>query len=148
LYRLPAPVVTKNDVRSIIDTGTKSRSTSYGSLLKVCGCVVVWVLSSWISSCPSGAACRKAATAMKPLPPGLLSITTGCPHRAASASASTRSAASGPLPGGKGVTTRTGREGNCCAQARVMQTGAHAAAAHAPMALIKLRLAFMGAPFK
>src|SRR5260370_34828157 len=56
---------------------------------------------------------------MKPVPPGRLATTTGCSHFFDRRSDMTRSAASGPAPGGNGVTMRPGLAGNDSAKLRL-----------------------------
>src|SRR5687768_8571298 len=53
-----------------------------------------------------------ACTAIMPSPPGLLSINTGCFHRAESFSLQMRAAKSGAEPGAPKVVTRTGLAGH------------------------------------
>ncbi|MNU94689.1 hypothetical protein D3C71_846780 [compost metagenome] len=58
--------------------------------------------------------------AMKPLPPGRFSTTTGWPQARESLSATRRATPSGPPPTGNGVMMRTGLVGKaagCCAEA-------------------------------
>src|SRR6185295_11309815 len=64
--------------------------------------------STW-SSC----ALSTAVMATKASPPGLFSTTTGCPHFAASLSATNRAVISTPEPGPRWIIKRTGRWGQC-----------------------------------
>ena len=73
------------------------------------------VLSRWIRSCPSVEALRVALYATAPVPPGLLSMTTGWPQRRASCSPSRRSDTSGPLPVDAAVVIFTGLVGQASA---------------------------------
>src|SRR6478735_7664270 len=81
-------------------------------------------------SVPSLAPRLKASMAMKPLPPGRFSTTTGWPQARESLSATRRATPSGPPPTGNGVMMRTGLVGNCCAKAPI----GSAAAVSAPAA--------------
>ena len=55
--------------------------------------------------------------AMMPSPPGLFSMTTGCPHLACSFSANSRAPISAPAPGPNGTMNFTARVGQFCAWA-------------------------------
>jgi hypothetical protein len=89
--RIAAPVATR-------DTGTKSRSGSYGSFSLVSVFATDWCqLSS--SVCPSGRAFATRSEAMVVPPPGRLSTTTATPRSFGSSAASTRAVVSAEPPG-------------------------------------------------
>ena len=69
------------------------------------------VLTDDISVWPSGLARATCWLPMLPLAPATLSTTTGWPSLADSLSATKRAMMSGPVPGVKGTTTRTGWSG-------------------------------------
>ncbi len=81
-------------------------------------------------SCPSLAPRLNASMAMKPLPPGRFSTTTGWPQARESLSATRRATPSGPPPTGNGVMMRTGLVGKagCCADAAAGSSAAVASA--------------------
>src|SRR3990167_31012 len=76
--------------------------------------------------------------AMKPLAPGLLSMTSCCPQLRDKRSLRMRITASGPLPGEYGATERTGLEGKVCATAWGTLAAATRASAQSARAGLKI----------
>ena len=79
--------------------------------------VMVKVFTVTIRVWPSGAAFATKSVPILPLAPGLFSTTTGCFQRSASLGWRARARMSMPVPGVKGTTRVTGREGKDCAAA-------------------------------
>jgi hypothetical protein len=93
--------------------------------------VIVW-LTVASKVCPSGTERATFSAPIKVPPPALLSMSTGCPHRALSSAATARIITSMPPPAGNGTTMRTafvGKLTTVSASAGATQAQASAAAA-------------------
>ena len=100
----------------------------------------MWTLSSWIMSVPSVAPRLNSLMAMKPLPPGRFSTTTGWPQARPSLSATRRDRPSGPPPTGKGLMMREDLVGHLALCAKLGDATAAAIAPSANAALRRLML--------
>src|SRR3712207_2104014 len=101
--------MTKKGARASTATASKLLSASQG--VRCDTAEVAKEEDVTISVWPSAAACATCAAPIAPPAPARFSTTKGWPVRACSRSASGRATTSLEPPGGKGTTSRTGREG-------------------------------------